>query len=86
MNDGQKHKDQAFTVNEDGVLTFTDQDLLTGATDIEGDDLSVEGVTYTGADGPSLAVTVTAPAVSAPASFNGDVNFSFNAYQMVPIR
>ncbi|MCW0470103.1 hypothetical protein OH492_17765 [Vibrio chagasii] len=36
MNDGPDAQDQAFTVNEDGVLTFTDQDLLTGATDIEG--------------------------------------------------
>ncbi|MBO0180856.1 cadherin-like domain-containing protein, partial [Vibrio parahaemolyticus] len=51
VNDAPEPQDQAFTVGEDGVLAFTDADLLTGATDIEGDDLSVEGVTYTGADG-----------------------------------
>ncbi|MDF5678219.1 tandem-95 repeat protein, partial [Vibrio parahaemolyticus] len=51
VNDLPQPEDQAFTIGEDGVLTFTDADLLTGATDIEGDDLSVEGVTYTGADG-----------------------------------
>ncbi|MDF5517497.1 cadherin-like domain-containing protein, partial [Vibrio parahaemolyticus] len=51
VNDAPEPQDQAFTVGEDGVLTVTDADLLTGATDIEGDDLSVEGVTYTGADG-----------------------------------
>ncbi|WP_415852304.1 cadherin-like domain-containing protein, partial [Vibrio agarivorans] len=38
---------QEFTVEEDGTLTFTDADLLAGATDIEGDDLSVEGISYT---------------------------------------
>ncbi|EKY4878806.1 tandem-95 repeat protein, partial [Vibrio alginolyticus] len=51
VNDLPQPEDQAFTIGEDGVLTFTDQDLLDGATDIDGDDLSVEGVTYTGADG-----------------------------------
>ncbi|MDF5094189.1 cadherin-like domain-containing protein, partial [Vibrio parahaemolyticus] len=51
VNDLPQPEDQAFTIGEDGVLTFTDQDLLDGATDIDGDDLSVEGVNYTGADG-----------------------------------
>ncbi|MDG2897918.1 tandem-95 repeat protein, partial [Vibrio parahaemolyticus] len=51
VNDAPEPQDQAFTIGEDGVLTFTDQDLLDGATDIDGDDLSVEGVNYTGADG-----------------------------------
>ncbi|MCR9314382.1 cadherin-like domain-containing protein, partial [Vibrio alginolyticus] len=51
VNDLPQPEDQAFTIGEDGVLTFTDQDLLDGATDIDGDDLSVEGVSYTGADG-----------------------------------
>ncbi|WP_420006998.1 cadherin-like domain-containing protein, partial [Vibrio cholerae] len=51
VNDAPEPQDQAFTVGEDGILTFTDADLLTGATDVEGDNLTVEGVTYTGADG-----------------------------------
>ncbi|MDF5673366.1 cadherin-like domain-containing protein, partial [Vibrio parahaemolyticus] len=51
VNDLPQPEDQAFTIGEDGVLLFTDEDLLDGATDIDGDDLSVEGVSYTGADG-----------------------------------
>ncbi|NMU75584.1 tandem-95 repeat protein, partial [Vibrio parahaemolyticus] len=32
VNDLPQPEDQAFTIGEDGVLTFTDQDLLDGAT------------------------------------------------------
>ncbi|MGR5342372.1 hypothetical protein ACPV50_20990, partial [Vibrio astriarenae] len=37
VNDLPQPQDQEFTVEEDGTLTFTDADLLAGATDIEGD-------------------------------------------------
>ncbi|PTO53230.1 cadherin-like domain-containing protein, partial [Vibrio splendidus] len=46
VNDLPVPQDQQFSVEEDGTLIFTDADLLTGATDIEGDNLTVEGVTY----------------------------------------
>nr|WP_102357935.1 tandem-95 repeat protein [Vibrio cyclitrophicus]PMH20494.1 polymer-forming cytoskeletal family protein [Vibrio cyclitrophicus] len=78
VNDGPEAQDQAFTVSEDGVLTFNDQDLLTGATDIEGDDLSVEGVTYTGADGVLTDNGDGTYSFAPNENFNGDVNFSFN--------
>ncbi|MFS1898982.1 tandem-95 repeat protein [Vibrio cyclitrophicus] len=78
VNDGPEAQDQALTVGEEGVLTFTDQDLLTGATDIEGDDLSVEGVTYTGADGVLTDNGDGTYSFAPNENFNGDVNFSFN--------
>ncbi|WP_434567821.1 tandem-95 repeat protein [Vibrio chagasii] len=78
VNDGPEAQDQAFTVNEDGVLTFTDHDLLTGATDIEGDDLSVEGVTYTGADGVLTDNGDGTYSFAPNENFNGDVNFTFD--------
>ncbi|MUK61846.1 tandem-95 repeat protein [Aliivibrio fischeri] len=78
VNDGPEAQDQAFIVNEDGVLTFTDQDLLTGSTDIEGDDLSVEGVTYTGTDGVLTDNGDGTYSFSPNENFNGDVNFSFD--------
>ncbi|CAH7296348.1 Polymer-forming cytoskeletal family protein [Vibrio chagasii] len=78
VNDAPEAQDQAFTVNEDGVLTFTDQDLLTGATDIEGDDLSVDGVTYTGADGVLTDNGDGTYSFAPNENFNGDVNFTFD--------
>ncbi|MDW1854654.1 MULTISPECIES: tandem-95 repeat protein [unclassified Vibrio] len=78
VNDAPEPQDQAFTVGEDGVLTFTDADLLTGATDIEGDDLSVEGVTYTGADGVLTDNGDGTYSFAPNENFNGDVNFSFD--------
>ncbi|MFS1490515.1 tandem-95 repeat protein [Vibrio splendidus] len=78
VNDGPEAQDQAFTVGEDGVLTFNDQDLLTGATDIEGDDLSVEDVTYTGADGVLTDNGDGTYSFAPNENFNGDVNFSLN--------
>ncbi|MCW1890702.1 cadherin-like domain-containing protein [Vibrio chagasii] len=46
---------------------------ITGATDIEGDNLSVEGVTYDGGDG---ILTDSSNGTYAPLNenFNGDVN------------
>ncbi|MCR9924198.1 tandem-95 repeat protein [Vibrio alginolyticus] len=78
VNDAPEPQDQAFTVGEDGVLTFTDADLLTGTTDIEGDDLSVEGVTYTGADGVLTDNGDGTYSFAPNENFNGDVNFTFD--------
>ncbi|EOX4456003.1 tandem-95 repeat protein [Vibrio antiquarius] len=78
VNDLPKPEDQAFTIGEDGVLTFTDQDLLDGATDIDGDDLSVEGVTYTGADGVLTDNGDGTYSFAPNENFNGDVNFTFD--------
>ncbi|HHF3003522.1 TPA: tandem-95 repeat protein [Vibrio diabolicus] len=78
VNDAPEPQDHAFTIGEDGVLTFTDADLLTGATDIEGDDLSVEGVTYTGADGVLTDNGDGTYSFAPNENFNGDVSFTFD--------
>ncbi len=78
VNDAPEPQDQAFTVGEDGLLTFTDADLLTGATDVEGDNLTVEGVTYTGADGVLTDNGDGTYSFAPNENFNGDVNFTFN--------
>ncbi|MFA0442398.1 cadherin-like domain-containing protein, partial [Vibrio sp. 10N.222.51.C12] len=39
-------EDVGYTIQEDGSLTFTDEQLLAGASDIDGDDLSVADVNY----------------------------------------
>ncbi len=78
VNDAPEPQDQAFTVGEDGILTFTDADLLTGATDVEGDNLTVDGVTYTGADGVLTDNGDGTYSFAPNENFNGDVNFTFD--------
>ncbi|MDW1811361.1 cadherin-like domain-containing protein, partial [Vibrio sp. Vb2362] len=78
INDLPVPQDQQFSVEEDGTLIFTDADLLSGATDIEGDNLTVEGVSYDGSDG-ILTDNGNGTYTFAPnENFNGDVNFSFD--------
>ncbi|MDR9826884.1 tandem-95 repeat protein, partial [Vibrio sp. FNV 38] len=78
VNDLPQPQDQAFSMEEDGTLTFTDADLLTGATDIDGDDLSVEGVTYSGTDGILTDNGNGTYSFAPNENFNGDVEFSFD--------
>ncbi|GAL09794.1 RTX toxin putative [Vibrio astriarenae] len=78
VNDLPQPQDQAFTVEEDGTLTFTDADLLTGATDIDGDDLSVESVSYTGTDGILTDNGDGTYSFAPNENFNGDVEFTFD--------
>ncbi|MGL6316981.1 tandem-95 repeat protein, partial [Vibrio sp. WXL103] len=75
VNDLPQPEDQAFTMEEDGTLTFTDEDLLTGATDIDGDDLSVEGVNYSGTDGILTDNGDGTYSFAPNENFNGDVEF-----------
>ncbi|MGR5254539.1 cadherin-like domain-containing protein, partial [Vibrio astriarenae] len=78
VNDLPQPQDQAFTVEEDGILTFTDADLLAGATDIEGDDLTVEGISYTGTDGILTDNGNGTYSFAPNENFNGDVEFTFD--------
>ena len=50
-------------IEEDGSILFTQEDLFSGAIDIDGDDLTVTSINYSGDEG-----TVTD---------NGDGTFSF---------
>ncbi|MDR9824017.1 tandem-95 repeat protein, partial [Vibrio sp. FNV 38] len=78
VNDLPQPQGQAFSMEEDGTLTFTDADLLTGATDIDGDDLSVEGVSYSGTDGILTDNGNGTYSFAPNENFNGDVEFSFD--------
>ncbi|WP_441351422.1 tandem-95 repeat protein [Vibrio splendidus] len=78
VNDLPVPQDQQFSIAEDGTLQFTDADLLTGATDIDGDDLTVEGISYTGGDGVLTDHGDGTYTFAPNENFNGDVNFSFD--------
>ncbi|MCK8072355.1 cadherin-like domain-containing protein, partial [Vibrio sp. 1CM23M] len=78
INDAPVPEDKTFEIEEDGTLVFTDVDLLSGATDIEGDNLTVEGITYEGTDGVLTDLGDGSYSFAPNENFNGDVNFSFD--------
>jgi hypothetical protein len=70
-------QDQAFSTAEDNNIIITDEQLLAGASDINGDNLSVESVSYTGTDGVLTDNGDGTHTFAPNENFNGDVNLSF---------
>ncbi|WP_121877797.1 tandem-95 repeat protein, partial [Umboniibacter marinipuniceus] len=77
VNDEAVVEDQAYSVSEDGTLIFTDAQLLSGATDVEGDTLSVDSVSYTGTDGVFTDNGDGTYSFAPNENFNGEVSLSF---------
>ncbi|GAM76308.1 T1SS secreted agglutinin RTX [Vibrio ishigakensis] len=77
VNDDPTAEDVSYTINEDGTLTFTDEQLLAGADDIDGDALSVSDVSYTGADGVFTDNGDGTYEFAPNANFNGEVSLDF---------
>ncbi|GAL30669.1 T1SS secreted agglutinin RTX [Vibrio variabilis] len=78
VNDAAVVENVGYTIQEDGSLTFTDEQLLAGASDIDGDDLSVADVSYTGTDGVFTDNGDGTYTFSPNENFNGDVDLSFS--------
>ncbi|MGF1751873.1 tandem-95 repeat protein [Vibrio cionasavignyae] len=78
VNDAAVIYDQVFNMDEDGTLTFTDAELLAGATDIEGDTLTVTGVHYDETNGVLTSNGDGTHTFTPNENFNGTVNFSFD--------
>lgn len=77
VNDLPTADDKQFTIQEDGTLIFTDADLLQGAADIDGDNLTIDSVSYQGTDG-ILTDAGDGTYVFAPnENFNGNVDLVF---------
>ncbi|WP_076540674.1 tandem-95 repeat protein, partial [Shewanella sp. UCD-KL21] len=77
INDAAVAPDVAFEMNEDGVIIITDEQLLAGASDIDGDDLSIDTVTYTGTDGVLTDNGDGTHSFAPNENFNGDVALEF---------
>ena len=77
MNDLPSASDVAYSVDEDGTLTFTDEQLLAEASDIDGDDLSISDVTYTGAEGVFTDNGDGTYSFAPNENFNGEVDLGF---------
>ncbi|MFS1425606.1 tandem-95 repeat protein, partial [Shewanella sp. 10N.286.48.B5] len=77
VNDAAVAPDVEFTMNEDGVIIITDEQLLAGASDIDGDNLSVDTVTYSGTDGVLTDNGDGTHSFAPNENFNGDVQLEF---------
>ncbi|MEQ3697592.1 MAG: tandem-95 repeat protein, partial [Pseudomonadales bacterium] len=77
VNDVAVVSDAAYSVNEDGSLTITDAALLANASDIEGDALSIDNVSYIGTDGVLTNNGDGTHTFAPNENFNGDVSLSF---------
>ena len=62
-----------FTMNEDGTIIISEAQLLEGATDVDGDTLSVENLVVNGGEG-----TLTGPGADGNYSYQPSANFSGN--------
>ncbi|MFS1416936.1 tandem-95 repeat protein, partial [Vibrio sp. 10N.286.49.B1] len=78
VNDAAVVEDVGYTIQEDGSLTFTDEQLLAGASDIDGDDLSVADVSYSGTEGVFTDNGDGTYTFAPNENFNGEVDLSFS--------
>ena len=76
VNDLPSAEDVAYSIDEDGILTFTD-DQLAGASDIDGDKLSVSDVSYTGTEGVFTNNGDGTYEFAPNENFNGEVSLDF---------
>ena len=77
VNDLPSADDVAYSIDEDGTLTFTDEQLLAGASDIDGDDLSISDISYTGAEGVFTDNGDGTYEFAPNENFNGEVSLDF---------
>ncbi|MBT5942037.1 MAG: tandem-95 repeat protein, partial [Rhodospirillaceae bacterium] len=67
-----------FDMNEDGVITITEAQLLVGAEDADGDDLSVNSVTLTDGDGVLTGPVEGVYTFTPSDDWNGEVDLAYN--------
>ncbi|UXA00089.1 tandem-95 repeat protein [Vibrio splendidus] len=77
MSDPTVVSDVSYTIEEDGTLTFTDAQLLAGASDADGETLSIESVSYNGTDGVFTNNGNGTYSFAPNDNFNGDVALDF---------
>ena len=77
INDLPYALDKSFTMEEDGTITITDDQLLAGAGDVEGG-VSIADVSYDGADGILRDNGDGTYTFSPNENFNGNVDLSYS--------
>ncbi|MDF5393272.1 tandem-95 repeat protein, partial [Vibrio parahaemolyticus] len=66
-----------YHIEEDGSILFTQEDLLSGAIDIDGDDLTVTSINYSGDEGTVTDNGDGTFSFVPEEHFSGDLQFSF---------
>ncbi len=81
INDLPQAEDKNCQIDEDGHITFTNADLLQGASDINGDSLSISDVSYSGTDGVLTLNGDGSYTFSLNKNFSGElVNLDFTVF------
>ncbi len=80
VNDLPHAENKGYQIDEDGNITFTDSDLLQGASDIDGDTLSISDVSYSGTDGVLTINGDGSYTFSPNENFSGEVNLDFTVF------
>ncbi|WP_409574905.1 cadherin-like domain-containing protein [Vibrio splendidus] len=66
-------------VGEDGTLILSDNDILANVSDIDGDSVSIESVSYTGSDGVLTEIAGGVYSFAPNDNFNGNIELSYVA-------
>ncbi|WP_454441551.1 tandem-95 repeat protein [Vibrio bathopelagicus] len=79
VNDGPVVENLVYQMDEDGTITLTDARLIEAASDVDGDDLAVESVSYSGNDGTLVSDPASGTHVFTPSeNFSGDLSLDFS--------
>ncbi|MCG9624075.1 tandem-95 repeat protein, partial [Vibrio mediterranei] len=77
VNDAAVVSGMDYEIQEDGLLTFTDTDLLSSASDIDGDELFIDNVTYEGDQGVLTQLGNGSYTFAPNENFNGNISLSY---------
>ncbi|MGF1749541.1 tandem-95 repeat protein, partial [Vibrio cionasavignyae] len=77
VNDAAVVNGMEYTILEDGLLSFTAEDLLASASDIDGDSLSIAHVSYGGTDGVLTNLGGGTYTFAPNENFNGSIPLSY---------
>ncbi len=85
VNDAPIAGSTSFSMNEDGVITLSDAQLLANSSDIDGDDLSIDNVEYTGDDGTLVDNDDGTFTFTPNANFNGEISLNVSVSDGIDI-
>ncbi|MGF1779754.1 tandem-95 repeat protein, partial [Vibrio nomapromontoriensis] len=77
VNDAAVVNGMEYTILEDGLLSFTAEDLLASASDIDGDSLSIAHVSYGGTDGVLTNLGGGTYTFAPNENFNGNLSLNY---------